>query len=274
MFSKNLKYYRLMKSLSKKELANKVDVTPMAISNYESGIRKPEMDILKKIAEVLDNFEDRVQEKPKYIYPEDIERAHITVGSSAYIKIAEGCDYACGYCVIPKLRGKYVSRKIEDIVLEAKNLAKKGIAEVILIAQDTTNYGRDIYGEPSLHKLLRELNKLDEISWIRVLYAYPTNFTDELISAYKNLDKVVKYVDIPLQHSHPAMLKRMCRPVQNYEELIKKIRKAIPDVCRPCTYPVLYGHHHSVPLRSVSDLYKLGWRISRKTARRICELCL
>ena len=188
------------------------------------------------IADVLDNFEDKLQEKPKYIYPEDIERAHITVGSSAYIKIAEGCDYACGYCVIPKLRGGYISRRIEDIVREAKNLAKKGIAEVILIAQDTTNYGSDIYGKPMLHRLLEELNKLNEISWIRVLYAYPTNFTDELIEAYKNLDKVVKYIDIPLQHSHPAMLKRMCRPVQNYEELIKKIRKAIPEVCIRTTF--------------------------------------
>ncbi len=222
----------------------KIVVTGCLAQKYQQELKEimPEITSLvgisdiSKIADVLDNFEDEVQEKPCYVYPEDVERAHITVGSSAYIKIAEGCDYACGYCVIPKLRGKYTSRKIEDIVREAKSLAKKGIAEVILIAQDTTNYGIDIYGKPSLDKLLEELNKLDEISWIRVLYTYPTNFTDELIQAYKNLDKVVKYVDIPLQHSHPAMLKRMCRPVSNYEELIGKIRKEIPNVCIRTTF--------------------------------------
>ena len=181
-----------------------------------------------------------VSENPCYIYPEDVQRAQITVGSSSYIKIAEGCNYSCGYCVIPQLRGKYRSRKIEDIVKEAKMLADKGVAEIILIAQDTTSYGIDLYSKPSLDKLLYELNKIENISWIRVLYAYPTNFTQNLIDAYKNFDKVVKYIDIPLQHSHKDVLSRMRRPVINQEEFIKNLRKQIKDVVIRTTFIVGY----------------------------------
>ncbi len=181
-----------------------------------------------------------VSENPEYIYPEDIERAQITVGSSSYIKIADGCNYCCGYCVIPQLRGKYKSRKIENILQEAQKLADKGVSEIILIAQDTTSYGIDIYGKPYLDKLLVELNKIKNLNWIRVLYAYPTNFTDNLIKAYKELDKVVKYVDIPLQHSHIDVLKRMKRPTINQEQLIKKIRKEIPNVAIRTTFIVGY----------------------------------
>ena len=181
-----------------------------------------------------------VSENPCYIYPEDIQRAQITVGSSSYIKIAEGCNYSCGYCVIPQLRGKYRSRKIEDIVKEEKMLADKGVAEIILIAQDTTSYGIDLYSKPSLDKLLYELNKIENISWIRVLYAYPTNFTQNLIDAYKNFDKVVKYIDIPLQHSHKDVLSRMRRPVINQEEFINNLRKQIKDVVIRTTFIVGY----------------------------------
>ena len=181
-----------------------------------------------------------VSENPCYIYPEDVQRAQITVGSSSYIKIAEGCNYSCGYCVIPQLRGKYRSRKIEDIVKEAKMLADKGVAEIILIAQDTTSYGIDLYSKPSLDVLLHELNKIENIGWIRVLYAYPTNFTQNLIDAYKNLDKVVKYIDIPLQHSHKDVLSRMRRPVINQEEFINNLRKQIKDVVIRTTFIVGY----------------------------------
>ena len=181
-----------------------------------------------------------VSENPCYIYPEDVQRAQITVGSSSYIKIAEGCNYSCGYCVIPQLRGKYRSRKIEDIVKEAKMLADKGVAEIILIAQDTTSYGIDLYSKPSLDKLLYELNKIENISWISVLYAYPSNFTHNLIDAYKNFDKVVKYIDIPLQHSHKDVLSRMRRPVINQEEFINNLRKQIKDVVIRTTFIVGY----------------------------------
>ena len=181
-----------------------------------------------------------VSENPCYKYPEDVKRAHITVGSYAYIKIAEGCNYSCGYCVIPQLRGKYKSRKIEDIKAEAKRLADMGVAEIVLIAQDTTSYGMDLYKKPSLDVLLKELNSIENISWIRVLYAYPTNFTNSLIDAFNNLDKVVKYIDIPLQHSHPDVLGRMRRPIINQEELINKLRNKIKNVVIRTTFIVGY----------------------------------
>ena len=183
----------------------------------------PEVSSLVGVANINDivsaflNSDVYVSESPCYQYPEQIERAHITIGASAYIKIAEGCNYTCGYWIIPKLRGKYSSRRIEDIVLEAKKLANKGIAEIILIAQDTTSYGVDLYGKPALARLLEELNKSENINWIRVLYTYPTNFDDILIEAYQKLDKVVKYIDIPLQHSHPDMLG--CIPVSDWRAL-------------------------------------------------------
>ncbi len=172
----------------------------------------------------------KISEKPCYCYPENVKRAQITVGASSYIKIAEGCSYSCGYCIIPALKGPYKSRKIEDIVQEAKALANKGVGEIILIAQDTSSYGIDLYKKPMLARLLEELNKIENLGWIRVLYTYPTNFNDDLIKAYQTLDKLVKYVDIPLQHSHPDVLRAMRRPTQDYEKLIKKIRK-IKDVC-------------------------------------------
>lgn len=176
------------------------------------------------------NYISNISQKPEYIYPEDVERQQITVGASSYIKIADGCNYHCGYCIIPQLRGVYRSRKIEKIVEEAKKLAQKGVTEIALVAQDTTSYGQDIYGKPALIKLLKELNKIQDLSWIRIMYAYPSTLTDELIDAISKLDKVVKYVDIPLQHSHPEILSAMRRPAFDYTELIKKLREKIPNV--------------------------------------------
>lgn len=196
---------------------------------------------IKDIVKAVENDDFySVSENPEYIYPEGVERAQITVGSSSYIKIADGCNFECGYCVIPKLRGKYKSRTIENIVKEAKSLADKGVAEIILIAQDTTSYGIDLYGKPVLDKLLAELNKIENLSWIRILYAYPTNFTDELIDAINSLDKVVKYVDIPLQHSNKNVLKRMRRPVIDNKKLIQKLRKRIKNVVIRTTFIVGY----------------------------------
>lgn len=171
-----------------------------------------------------------VSHKPEYIYPENIERQQITMGASSYIKIADGCNYRCGYCIIPQLRGAYRSRKIENIVKEAKCLSEKGVSEIVLVAQDTTSYGIDIYGKPMLGDLLDQLNKLDGISWIRIMYAYPSMLDDELMEKIASLEKVVKYVDIPLQHSHEEILTAMRRPAFDYEGLIKKIRDNIPGV--------------------------------------------
>ena len=181
-----------------------------------------------------------VSKTPEYIYPEDIERQQITMGSSSYIKIADGCNYRCGYCIIPYLRGDYHSRKIEDIVSEAKNLVKKGVTEIILIAQDTTAYGIDLYKKPMLSELLKELNKIDNLGWIRIMYAYPTQMTDELLDTIAQCEKVVKYVDIPLQHSHPEMLERMNRPSFDYRPMIENIRKRVPNVAIRTAFIVGY----------------------------------
>ena len=185
------------------------------------------VDVIKNIDK---KFVSEVSEKPDYIYPENIERQQITMGASSYLKIAEGCSYRCGYCIIPYLRGDYHSRTIENITAEAKKLVKKGVTEIILIAQDTTSYGIDIYKKPSLPKLLEELNKIEGLGWIRFMYAYPTHLDDELLDSVSKLDKVVKYVDIPLQHSHPEVLKLMNRPAFDYRPMIENIRKRIPDV--------------------------------------------
>lgn len=194
-----------------------------------------------KIIEAIENKNyHNISKNPDYCYREDIKREQITVGSSSYIKIAEGCYYNCGYCVIPKLRGKYKSRKMENIIQEAKELANKGVSEIILIAQDTTSYGLDIYKKPMLSELLKELNKIDNLNWIRVMYAYPTNFDDNLMDAINNLDKVVKYVDIPLQHSHIEVLKRMKRPAIDYRKFINKLRKKIKNVSIRTTFIVGY----------------------------------
>lgn len=192
---------------------------------------------IKEIVKVVDaissgdgEYTGIVNKNPEYHYPESIERQQITVGASSYLKIGEGCNYRCGYCVIPRLRGKYISRPVENIVKEAKSLVDKGVREIILIAQDTSSYGLDLYHRQALPELLEQLNGIEDLSWIRFMYAYPTQMTDELLDAVAKLDKVVKYVDIPLQHSHPKILEAMKRPVMDYRELVNKIRQKIPGV--------------------------------------------
>ena len=186
------------------------------------------------------NYVSKISERPDYIYPEKIERQQITVGSSSYIKIADGCNYHCGYCIIPQLRGEYHSRSIENIVDEAKLLVEKGVTEIVLIAQDTTSYGIDIYGKASLADLLVELNKIEGLGWIRIMYAYPSQLSDELIETIARLDKVVKYIDLPLQHYNVEVLRSMRRPTFDYRELITKIRNNIPNVAIRTAFIVGY----------------------------------
>ena len=197
------------------------------------------INVIKAIEDGKEYIEE-VSNQPEYIYPENIKRQQITVGSSSYIKIADGCNYRCGYCIIPYLRGDYHSRKMEDIIAEANELVNKGVTEIILIAQDTTGYGVDLYKKPMLPELLRELNKIENLGWIRIMYAYPTQMTDELLDAIAECDKVVKYVDIPLQHSHPDMLKRMNRPSFDYVPMIENIRKRVPNVAIRTAFIVGY----------------------------------
>ncbi len=168
---------------------------------------------------------------PVYIYDEFTPRKTVG-GPSVYIKIAEGCDHKCTFCVIPQMRGSFRSRPIESIVAEARLLAASGVREVNLIAQDSTQYGLDLYGKRRLADLLHALNGVDELQWIRLHYAYPGYFTDELIEAFRVLPKVVKYVDMPLQHSEDHILRSMQRPgrQRHIRELIAKIRDRIPGV--------------------------------------------
>lgn len=162
-------------------------------------------------------------------YQEDVlPRMQTGVGASAYIKIAEGCDHTCSFCIIPILRGKFRSRSIESIVKEAKILVAGGVKEIILVSQDSTYYGLDIYGKQSLAELLEQLNEIEDLDWIRVMYAYPTEVNEKLLTTMARLPKVVKYIDIPLQHSHPDMLSSMARP-QKPEKVVARIRELLPD---------------------------------------------
>ena len=168
----------------------------------------------------------------KEIYTASTPRIFTTPFYSAYIKIAEGCNHRCAYCAIPYVRGNYRSRTIEDIKLEVEALAEKGVKEFNIIAQDTTYYGRDIYGKPSLVELLKELVKIEKVKWLRIQYAYPHTFTDELIDLIASEDKICNYVDLPLQHAHYDVLKRMRRSdtKESVEALLAKLRERIPGV--------------------------------------------
>ena len=161
-----------------------------------------------------------------------LDRVITTGNNFAYLRIAEGCSNFCTYCAIPKIRGPFVSRKMEDVIEEAKKLANEGYEELIIIAQDTTKYGIDIYGESKLAELLKELCKIEKLKWIRFLYAYPETITDELIEVVKNEDKICKYFDIPIQHISNSVLKRMNRKSngETIRSLIKRLRKEIPGV--------------------------------------------
>lgn len=169
-----------------------------------------------------------------------LPRMLTTPSYMAYLKIAEGCDNCCSYCIIPQLRGPYTSRPYEEVLAEAKALADSGVKELIVVAQDTTRYGEDLYGKLLLPKLLHDLNDLEGIQWIRVMYLYPNNFTDELIEAFATLDKVCKYIDIPLQHASDRLLDSMNRydTRAQVETLLEKMRTRIPGITIRTTFIV------------------------------------
>ena len=207
------------------------------VERYKEDMEKalPEVDLFIKVKE-YNNLWKKISELLKLeISNESLrwsERVITTGATMAYLKIAEGCSNHCTYCAIPKIQGPYISREFEEIIKEAKGLAKKGIKELIVIAQDTTKYGIDLYGEPRLTELLKELCKIKGIEWIRFLYAYPESITDELIQVVKENDKICKYFDIPIQHISDEVLKRMNRKNsgESVKRLIKKIRTQIPNV--------------------------------------------
>ena len=207
------------------------------VQRYKKDLEKamPEVDLFLSLDE-YDNMwniiANLVNAKKSENTLDYMDRVVSTGNTTAYLKIAEGCSNRCTYCAIPNIRGPYISRKIEDVLEEAKNLAKEGIKELIVIAQDTTKYGIDLYGESKLAYLLDELCKIKGIKWIRFLYAYPESITDELIEVVKKNKKICKYFDIPLQHYSDSVLKMMNRQSdsKSIEKLIEKLRKEIPNV--------------------------------------------
>ena len=197
-----------------------------------------------KIVDVIERTEtgERVEEvtpEPVYIADETVPRYRTTTEGVAYLRVAEGCDYRCAFCIIPHLRGNQRSRSIESIVAEAKSLASQGVQEIVLISQITTNYGVDIYGKPMLAKLLTELGKVD-VPWVRIHYAYPTGLTPEVLVAIRDTPNVLPYLDLPLQHSHPEVLRAMNRPWQGRvnDGIIERIKAELPGAVLRTTFIV------------------------------------
>ena len=214
------------------------------VQRYKKDLEKsiPEVDLFLSIDE-YDDIWNKISNLIKLNTKKDeikkskntldyLDRVVSTGNTTAYLKIAEGCSNNCTYCAIPYIRGPYVSRKFEDIIKEAKKLASNGIKELIVIAQDTTKYGIDLYGKQRLPELLEELSKIKEFKWIRFLYSYPESITDELIRVVKNSNKICHYFDIPIQHYSDKVLKMMNRKSdgKSIEKVVNKIRKEIPDV--------------------------------------------
>ena len=238
-----------MAQLKEDGVIGKIIVTGCLAERYKDEIlgEFPEVDAVVgigangDIAEICKKVIDgeRIGTYPdKCSMPLNGERVLTTPEYYAYLKIADGCNNCCTYCAIPSIRGRYRSRELEDIIEEAKSLAEKGVKELIVVAQDTTLYGKDLYGELKLPELLRQLNDIDGIHWIRMLYCYPDEFTDELIEAMATLPKVLHYVDLPLQHADDGVLKRMNRrgTQQQVKELIAKLRDRMPDIIIRTTF--------------------------------------
>jgi ribosomal protein S12 methylthiotransferase len=202
----------------------------------------------EEIAQVLDRtlYRQRQDEQRSLFRPapiralEDTARLRITPRHYAYLKISEGCDRLCTFCAIPSMRGKHITKPIEEVLREARELAADGVRELIVVAQDTTYYGLDLYGKVRLAELLRKLNEVEGLEWIRILYAYPIHFTDELIQTLADTPKIVPYLDMPLQHINDRVLKRMQRRVNRAEteELLARLRRAIPNLALRTTFIV------------------------------------
>lgn len=222
-------YDDLIKLLPEVDLFIKIDEYNNLWDKIEDLVKR---DIVEKSKTKTSKKISEIEPLPMPKYNEFMERIVTTGKNYAYLKIGEGCSNKCTYCAIPYIRGPFVSREMDEILNEAKMLAKKGIKELIVIAQDTTKYGVDIYGESKLAELLEKLSKIDGIEWIRFLYSYPEGITDELIKTVANNNKIAKYFDIPIQHISNPILKKMNRRTskENITSIIEKIRKQIPDV--------------------------------------------
>jgi ribosomal protein S12 methylthiotransferase len=205
------------------------------------------------------NREEKIQvSAPHHRWADVPTRARSGRPWSAYLKVSEGCDHKCTFCTIPSFRGGHQSKPMERVLAEANHLAKQGTKEINLIAQDVTQYGYDLYREFTLPKLLRELNQVDGIEWIRILYFYPNRLTDDVIDAMANSAKVLPYIDIPLQHAHPDTLRRMKRPWdgERYLRLLEKVRAAMPEVAIRTTFIVGFPGETDEEFRYLLDFVK------------------
>ena len=241
-----------MVQLKKEGVISKIIVTGCLAQRYKDEIVKeiPEVDavigigangdIIKTVEEVMSGVDTIENYPPQCDLPLEGQRILTTPHYWAYLKIGEGCSNRCTYCTIPSIRGNMRSRSMENVIDEAKQLAESGVKELILIAQDTTSYGLDLYGELKLPELLNELCKIDSIEWIRLLYCYPDRITDELIETMKNQEKVVNYIDLPLQHADDKILKAMNRRGDQalIRNVISNLRTEIPDVVIRTTFIV------------------------------------
>lgn len=241
-----------MVELKKEGVISKIIVTGCLAQRYKDEIVKeiPEVDavigigangdIIKTVEEAMSGVDTIENYPPQCDLPLEGQRILTTPHYWAYLKIGEGCSNRCTYCTIPSIRGNMRSRSMENVIDEAKQLAESGVKELILIAQDTTSYGLDLYGELKLPELLNELCKIDSIEWIRLLYCYPDRITDELIETMKNQEKVVNYIDLPLQHADDKILKAMNRRGDQalIRNVISKLRTEIPDVVIRTTFIV------------------------------------
>src|SRR5580698_2294119 len=187
-----------------------------------------------------DAWDGAVADLPNYLYDDNTPRILATPKSSAYIKIAEGCDHPCGFCIIPQLRGKFRSRRFESVIAEAQNLVRQGVREITLIGQDTTCYGEDLGMKDGLATLLETLAGIEGLKWLRFLYAYPNKVTTKLLETIARHDNIAKYLDVPLQHASPSVLKRMKRGgnAQIFLDLIEKARRIVPDLVLRTTFIV------------------------------------
>ncbi|MGG6294330.1 30S ribosomal protein S12 methylthiotransferase RimO [Leptolyngbya sp. AN02str] len=214
-----------------------LDELPEAVALVGTGDYQKIVDVIQRVEQG-----ERVTEisaQPTFIADESVPRYRTTTEGVAYLRVAEGCDYRCAFCIIPHLRGNQRSRSIESIVAEATQLAAEGVQEIILISQITTNYGLDLYGEPKLAELIRALGKV-EIPWIRIHYAYPTGLTPKVIDAIRETPNVLPYLDLPLQHSHPTVLRAMNRPWQAdiNDKIMDRLRMALPNAVMRTTFIV------------------------------------
>lgn len=218
---------------------NLLEELPEAVAVVGTGDYQNIVNVIQKVEQ--GQRVHAISPNPIFLADEATPRYRTTPEGFAYLRVAEGCDYRCAFCIIPKLRGDQRSRSIESIVNEAQQLAEQGVQEIILISQITTNYGLDLYGKPQLAELLRALGTVD-VPWIRMHYAYPTGLTPDVLAAIRETPNVLPYLDLPLQHSHPDILKAMNRPWQGRvnDAIIDRIKEAIPDAVLRTTFIVGY----------------------------------